>query len=61
MAKVELMGRERAPLLARPYYEAGDPGPIAAALAHVPELMDVALPFIATVLGPTRLPARPLR
>jgi len=58
MAKVELVGRERAPLLARPYYEAGDPGPIAAALAHVPELMDVALPFIATVLGPTSLPAR---
>jgi AhpD family alkylhydroperoxidase len=55
MAKVELVSRERAPLLARPYYESGDPGPIAAALANVPELMDVALPFISAVFGPTSL------
>jgi AhpD family alkylhydroperoxidase len=53
MAKVDLVTRERAPLLARPYYEGGDPGPIAAALANVPELMEVALPFIGAVYGPT--------
>jgi AhpD family alkylhydroperoxidase len=58
MARVELLTRERAPLLARPYYERGDPGPIAAALANVPELMEVALPFIGTVYGPTSLPPR---
>ena len=58
MAKVELVSRERAPLLARPYYESGDPGPIAAALANVPELMDVALPFIGTVFGPTSVGPR---
>jgi len=57
-ARVELLTRERAPLLARPYYERGDPGPIAAALANVPELMEVALPFIGTVYGPTSLPPR---
>ena len=27
MAKVEFLTAERAPLLARPYYEGGDPGP----------------------------------
>ena len=58
MAKVELVRSERAPLLARPYYESGDPGPIAAALANVPELMDVALPFIDTVLGATSVEPR---
>ena len=58
MAAVELVTAERAPLLARPYYERGDPGPIAAALANVPELMEVALPFIDTVYGPTSLPPR---
>jgi AhpD family alkylhydroperoxidase len=58
MARVELLSRERAPLLARPFYERGDPGPIAAALANVPELMEAALPFIGTVYGPTSLPPR---
>ena len=58
MARVELVARERAPLLARPYYERGCPGPIAAALANVPELMEVALPFIQAVYGPTSLPPR---
>ncbi|HEY4025610.1 MAG TPA: carboxymuconolactone decarboxylase family protein [Candidatus Dormibacteraeota bacterium] len=58
MAKVELVTSERAPLLARPYYEGGDPGPIAAALAQVPELMDVVLPFLGAVYGPTSVPAR---
>ncbi|MBB6375814.1 AhpD family alkylhydroperoxidase [Pseudonocardia eucalypti] len=43
----------QAPLLARPYYADGDPGPIVAALAQVPELMEVALPFIGAALGPS--------
>jgi len=58
MAKVELVTGERAPLLARPYYERGDPGPIAAALANVPELMEVALPFVGGVYGPTSVDGR---
>ncbi len=58
MAKVELITRERAPLLARRYYESGDPGPIAAALAQVPELLDAVLPFLGAVFGPTSLPPR---
>jgi AhpD family alkylhydroperoxidase len=55
---VELLTAERAPLLARPFYERGDPGPIAAALANVPELMEAAMPFIGAVYGPTSLPPR---
>lgn len=58
MANVELLTAERAPLLARPFYERGDPGPIASALAQVPELMDSALPFIGAVFGPTSVDAR---
>jgi AhpD family alkylhydroperoxidase len=58
MAKVELLTAERAPLLARPYYEGGDPGPIAAALANVPELLEVAQPFLGAVFGPTSVASR---
>jgi AhpD family alkylhydroperoxidase len=58
MAKVELLSAEQAPLLARPYYQGGDPGPIAAALASVPELMTKALPFIGAIYGPTAVDPR---
>jgi AhpD family alkylhydroperoxidase len=54
MTRVELLTAEQAPLLARPYYgEDGAASPITRALAQVPELLDVALPFIARVFGPT--------
>jgi AhpD family alkylhydroperoxidase len=59
MAIVSLIEADQAPLLARPYYAAGDPGPIVAALAQVPEVLEVAMPFIATVLGPSSISARP--
>lgn len=49
---------EQAPLLARPFYAGGDPGPIAATMAHVPELMEVGLPFIGAALGPSAISFR---
>lgn len=55
---VSRIGAPDAPLLARPYFDAGDPGPIVAVLAHVPELLEVALPFIGLVLGASAIPAR---
>jgi AhpD family alkylhydroperoxidase len=55
MTAVRLIGVEQAPLPARPYYANGDPGPIVAALAQVPELLEVALPFIGAALGPSAL------
>lgn len=53
-----LLDAGQAPLLARPYFAGGDPGPIVAALAQVPELLEVALPFIGTALGPSALSFR---
>ena len=50
---IPLLGADQAPLLARPFYAGGDPGPIVAAMAHVPELLEVAMPFLGTALGPS--------
>lgn len=52
-ARVELMTQANAPLLARPYFADGEPDPITAALAQVPELLDVTLPFLGAILGPS--------
>ena len=57
-APITLIEEAQAPLLARPYYAEGDPGPIVAVLAQVPEMLVVAMPFLGTVLGPSALPAR---
>lgn len=59
MSRVELVGAEQAPLLARPYYpQDAEASPIVRALAHVPELLEVAMPFIARVFGPTSVDLR---
>jgi AhpD family alkylhydroperoxidase len=55
---VQLIQAEQAPLLARPYYANGNPGPIVAALAHVPELLEVTIPFLDAALGPSAVDAR---
>ena len=51
MALVDLIDAERAPLLVAHLFADGDPGPIASALAQVPELCEVALPFLGASLG----------
>lgn len=58
MSAIPPVQAEQAPLLARPYYQSGDPGPILATLAHVPELLEVCAPFLGTVFGPTVLTGR---
>ncbi len=55
---ISLLDAEQAPLLARPFYRDGDPGPIVAALAHVPELLELAMPFLGAALGPSAVPWR---
>lgn len=55
---VGLIEGGQAPLLARPYFAGGDPGPIIAAVAHVPELLEVTAPFLGAVLGPSALSPR---
>ena len=55
---VELLGHEQAPLLARRFYGDGAVSPITGSLAQVPELLDVALPFLGVALGPGSLGLR---
>jgi len=55
---VELLKREQAPLLARPFFGDGPASPITGSLAQVPELLEVALPFIGAALGPATLDTR---
>lgn len=55
---VPLLEARTAPLLVRSLFESEDPGPIVAALAHVPELVAPTLAFIGTVLGPSHLDGR---
>ncbi len=57
-ALVALITGAQAPLLARPFFADGDPGPIVAALAQVPELLEATAPFLGAVLGPSAVPAR---
>lgn len=56
--RVRLLTAEQAPLLARPYFADGDPGPMVSALAQVPELLEVAMPFLGRTLAPSSIPAR---
>jgi AhpD family alkylhydroperoxidase len=58
MAVVTPLPEDQAPLLAKPFYAGGDPGPITAALAHVPELLEVALPFLGAILSPSAVDFR---
>ena len=51
MSQVELLDKSTAPLLMDGLFVDGDPGPIAAALAQVPEIAGVALPYIGASLG----------
>lgn len=55
VSTVRLVDAEQAPLLARPYYADGDPGPIVGALAQVPELLTAAVPFLSAVPGPSAI------
>lgn len=58
MSRVELVTADRAPLLAARYFAGGDPGPITSSLALVPEMLDVALPFLSRILAPSSIDLR---
>jgi AhpD family alkylhydroperoxidase len=55
-ARVPLVPAEQAPLLVRHLYAGGDPGVIVQALAAVPEVAEVAMPFVGAALGPGSVP-----
>ncbi len=56
--RVALVDATSAPLLARELFSSGDPGPIVASLAQVPELLAPTLPFLGAVLGPSWITLR---
>ena len=58
MSRVEPIDARSAPLLARRFFERGDPGPLLATLAHVPELLEVEAPFISVALGASSIELR---
>lgn len=51
MARVEILDAANAPITANSYFADGDPGPIVAALANVPELLGPTLGFVGAALG----------
>ena len=57
-AGIPLLDADHAPLLTKAYDAGGDPGPIVTALAHVPEVLEAAMPFISVVLGPSSITLR---
>ncbi|SDX71813.1 alkylhydroperoxidase AhpD family core domain-containing protein [Modestobacter sp. DSM 44400] len=56
--RITLIDAASAGLLLRQHFSSGDPGPVIASLAHVPELVGPTLPFLGAVLGPSWIPAR---
>jgi AhpD family alkylhydroperoxidase len=50
---VEILDASTAPLLTQPFFEGGDPGPITATMAHVPELLEPVMGFLGPVLSPS--------
>jgi len=52
MARLRLLDRTTAPLGGRHHFEGGDPGPVVAALAQVPELLAPTVDFIGAAFGP---------
>ncbi len=56
--RVSLIEPDQAPLLARPYYRGEATSAIVASLAHVPEALDVVMPFIGVVLGESAIDGR---
>jgi AhpD family alkylhydroperoxidase len=59
MSRVELLEADQAPFGTRPFFPAEGPAsPIVGALVQVPELLEVAMPFIAVVFGPSSVDLR---
>jgi len=58
MSRIALVEKSQAPLSTQPFYANGNPGPIISSLAHVPELLGAAAPFIGAIFGPSAVSAR---
>lgn len=58
MPMVSLFSAKNAPVSVSQFFAAGDPGPIPSSLAHIPDIMQKALPFIGATLGPSGINIR---
>ena len=58
MSTVHLISPEEAPLAVRAFFAQGQPGPLVASLAHVPDLLQATMPFVGRVLGASWIDAR---
>jgi AhpD family alkylhydroperoxidase len=58
MPRVTLLTESTAPAGVRQFWAKGNPGPIPASLAGVPDVMLATLPFLGRVLGPSTIDAR---
>ena len=58
MSRTQLLDADQAPITAQQYFANGDPGPIVAALATVPELLGPTLNFVGAALGPGSVSVR---
>ena len=58
MSRVSLITPETAPISVRSFFQNGQPGPLTASLAQVPELLEVAMPFINMILSPSAIDFR---
>ncbi len=58
MSIVSQLDAQSAPMTVRQFFANGDPGPLPATLAHVPDLMKTALPFIGTAFGASGIDVR---
>ena len=58
MNRISLITPETSPISVRNFFQNGQPGPLTASLAQVPELLEVAMPFIAMILSPSAIDFR---
>ena len=58
MSRTQLLDADQAPITVQQYFADGDPGPIVAALATVPELLGPTLNFVGAALGPGSVTTR---
>ena len=58
MSIVSQLNAKTAPITVRQFFQTADPGPLSATLAHVPDLLKTALPFIGTTFGASGISIR---
>ena len=58
MSRISAVSAADAPLRVKPFFANGGPGAVGASLAHVPELMEAAMPFLGAIYGESAISMR---